>query len=260
MTTMKEKQTTLNFKITNVCLTFICLLFVNISFSQRVEVLQQSGLKNLPEGKKYAFIEPSTDTSDIKFVATIYAKDKNRKSNIEAMYFGIREKANKLGANCYRLKSFTRDTLNSEAVLILDSYVAPDTVLSQNKANHEKNVVFVFGNEREGDKTMSFHLNGETKEIKSGTYYKISLEEGKDIKVSKGGTVGGAWVWLGWEKDKQPDFFSLSGFGLMDWSEQQRPSMFNQGSSIGFHTGGINRIGNISLGLLLTQLLKQGNL
>jgi len=249
---MEVKQfTTMQDKIRAV-LVFLLLLLTNITFSQRVEIIQQSDLKNLPEGKKFAFIEPTTDTSNIKFVATIFAKDKNRKSNIESMYFAIREKAIKLGANCYKLKSFTRDTLNSETVLILDSYVASDSVLSQNAANHEKNVVFIFGMERAGDKTMSFNLNGESKVIKAGNYYKISIREGQEIKVNKGGAVGGASMWLKWEKDKQPVFYTLSGFGLAGLDKQPE-------FGIAFNTGKINRIANISLGLLVTQLLQQGN-
>ena len=59
-------------------------------------------------------------------------------------------------------------------------------------------------------------------------------------------------MWLNWEKDKQPSFYTLSGFGLSDLAQQPA-------NGIGFNTGKINRIGNISLGLLLTQLLKQGN-
>ena len=224
---------------------------VNKSYSQNVEVLQKSELKNLPEGKKYAFIEPTTDTSKIEFVATLFAKDKNRKSNIETLYFAIREQANKLGANCYKVKLFKRDTLKSETVLILDSYVASESLLNENTTNHEKNVVLIFGGEREDDKSISFSVNGERKEIKSGTYFKINLKEGEEVKVSKGGFMG-ASLWLHRENDKQPAFYSLSSFGLADFNQQ--PS-----NTISFNTGRINRISNISLGLLLKQLLKQGN-
>ena len=250
-TILINKHTTLKDNSGKVILTLVCLLFVTVSFSQKIEVVQKSNLKNLPEGKKYAFIEPTTDTSKIEFVATILAKDKNRKSVIENMYFAIRDEANRMGANCYKIKTFTRDTLNSEAILILDSYVAPDSVLTQNTANHEKNVVFIFGNERDDASSIAFNINGETKEIKSGTYYKITLTEKEKIKVSKGGITGAA-IWLNWEKDKQPAFYTLSGFGLSDFNQQPM-------NGIAFNTGSINRIGNISVGLLLTQLLKQGN-
>jgi hypothetical protein len=240
-------------------LLLLLITFTSLTvFSQKVEILNKADVKNLAESKKFAFVEPATDTGQIQYVATFLAKDKNRKSVIETLYFAIREQATKVGANCYKIKSFARDTLKHESVLILDSYFATESLLNANRENYEKNVVFIFGAERDGEKTMSFNLNGETKEIKSGTYYKISLKEGEEIKVSKGGVVGGESMRFNWEKDKQPAFYSLSGFGLSDWSEQQRVNSF-QGSAIAFNTGRINRIGNISLGLLLTQLLKQGN-
>jgi hypothetical protein len=225
--------------------------------SQHVKVINKAEIKNLPEGKKYAFIEPTTDTSQIQFVATIIGKDKNRKKNIESLYFEIRKAANKLGANCYKLRTFARDTLNHETVLILDSYYASEDILNQNTANHEYNVVFIFGEEREDEKTISFDLNGVSKEIKAGTYYKITLKEGEEIKVKKGGLIGDA-LSLSWEKDKQPSFYTLSGFGLSNFN--MPPSYGNQMPvlGVGFKTGSINKIGNISLGLLLTQLLKQG--
>ena len=240
------------FKLIAKVFSVFCFIFlINLSYGQKVEILQKSALKNLPEGKKYAFIEPSTDTSKMEFVATLQAKDKNRKSNIESLYFAIREQANKLGANCYKVNFFKRDSLKNEAVLVLDSYVASDTLLSQNTANHEKNVVFIFAGERDDDKSTSFSINGESKEIKSGTYYKIILKEDEQVKVSKGGFAGAA-MWLNWEKAKAPAFYSLSGFGLAGLNLQPA-------GGIAFNTGSINRISNISLGFLLTQLLKQGN-
>lgn len=222
-------------------------------YSQNVEIVYQSNLKNLPEGKMYAFLEPGTDTSKVQFVATIRAKDKNRKSNIESLYFEIRKQANELGANCYRIKSFKRGGEKDETILVLDCYFASDSLLKINTANHEKNVVFIFGSEREDDDPVSFKLNGETIDIKAGTYYKIVLKEGVEVKVSKGGFSGAA-MWLNWEKDKQPSFYALSGFGL-NGAGFQPPG----GIGVSFNTGRINRIGNISLGLLFTQLLKQGN-
>jgi hypothetical protein len=248
---MKNKLTTIKQNLVKELLTLVCLLFVTVSFSQKIEVIQKSDLKNFSEGKKFAFIEPATDTNNLEFVATILARDKNRKSLIEDMYFAIRERGNKMGANCYKIRTFNRDTLDSQAVLILDSYLASDSVLAQNTANHEKNVVFIFGNERDDDNSIAFNLNGEKKEIKAGTYYKITLNEKEEVKVNKGGFTGET-MWLNWEEDKQPAFYTLSGFGLSDYYLQPI-------SGISFNTGRINRIGNISVGLLLTQLLKKGN-
>jgi hypothetical protein len=235
------------------------------TFSQLVLVTKKADLKNIPVGKQFVFIEPEADTSQTQFVATILAKDDYRNTSIESLYFEILKQANKLGANCYKLKSFSRDTLkftlNHETVLILDCYYSSDTALAANINNYEKNVVYIFGKEKKGDKAMAFNLNGESKSIKSGTYYKIALEEGKELKVNKGGPIAGATMWLNWKKDKQPAFYSLSSFGV---SGNNQPSFspnngYNTGSVISFNTGRINQITDINLGLLLVQILGQNN-
>ena len=231
-------------------------------YSQLVLVTKNAGIKNLLISKTFAFIEPTTDTSQTKFVATILAKDDYRNTSIESLYFEILKQANKLGANCFRLKSFSRDTLkfslNHLTVLTLDCYYASDTTLVKNTNNFKKNVVYIFGNEKKTDKAMSFNINGEKKEIKSGTYYKIALEEGNELNVSKGGAIGGARMCLKWSKDRQPAFYTLSGFGV---SASNDPSFSpNNGyntSTISFRTGGISQITNINLGLLLAQILGQ---
>jgi len=229
----------------------LAIFFANAVHSQSVKVINSAGVKNLPKAFVYAFLEPSIDTMQVQYVATILAKDKNRQSVIEGLYSEIRKKATELGANCFLIKSFARDTLKHESVLILDSYYASDSIINLNTSKHDKNVVYVFGEEREGEKTMTFNLNGEKKEIVSGTYYKINLTEGKDVMISKGG-VAGESVTLSWMNDKQTLFFTLSGFGLSRLADQ--PAF-----GVGFNTGKINRIGNVSLGLLLTKLLKPGN-
>jgi hypothetical protein len=231
------------------------------SYSQEVVILKKADLKNLPVSKTFAYIEPTIDTSQTKFVATILAKDDYRNTSIESLYFEILKQANKLGANCFKLKSFSRDTLkfsvNHLTVLTLDCYYISDTALFRNTSNHEKNVVYFFGKEKKTDKPISFYINGEKKEIKSGTYYKIALEEGNELNVTKGGVIGGTKLWLKWASDKQPAFYTLSGFGV---SASNDPSFspnngYYNGGGISFKTGSISQITNINLGLLLVQIL-----
>lgn len=233
----------------------LILIFTTIStlnlYSQSVDILKKSEIKNLPKADVFTILEPLTDTSKIKFVATIRAKDKNKKSNIEFLYFEIRREATKIGANCFKIKSFERGGERNEAILILDCYVTDESTVKQNIENREKNVVYIFGGEREGDNSTSFKINGEEKDVKSGTYYKLILNPSETIKISKGG-ITGASVVLHWEKDKEPIFLSLSGLGLAALNRQPA-------NGIAFTSGSINRINNNSLGLLLTRLLKQGN-
>jgi len=226
------------------------LLFSSLaSFSLGTRILHKADIGKLPEATKFAFIEPSSDSTGFQYVALIEGNDLIRKSNIENLYFEIRKRANKLGANCFRLKSFTPDNGNGEVILILETFYATDSVLQINKYNHEKNVVFIFGDEKEEGKPFSFTINKELKEIKSGRFYKIELTESDEFFINKGG-VTGTTLYLKFEEANQPMFYTLSGFGA---SYQQ----FMQSSGIAFKTGGINRIENVSLGLLITQILKQ---
>lgn len=227
---------------------FILGLYTISSYAQDAKVLKKSGIKIASSGPKYAFIEPSIDTSQLQFVATVQAKAKNRKPVIGSMYFSIREEAKKLGANCFLINHYVADTLNNISILILDSYYTPDSVLAINTESHEKNSVFIFGKEEDDGKTMSCFIKGEKKEIKHGTFLKFVLKEEDYFELSKGG-IAGESVTIRWEYNMQPAFYSLSGFHLSELNSM----------GVGFSSGSINKFSNISYGLLLTQLLKQGN-
>jgi len=225
------------------------LIYTLNIYSQSVDIIKRSDLKKLPETEVFAIIEPTTDTSEIKYVATIQGRDKNKKSNIEFLYFEIRKTATKIGANCFKIKSFERGGDRNEAILILDCYVADEKTLKLNIENREKNVVYIFGNEREGDQSTSYKLNGKEKEIESGSFHKLVIDVNDKIIITKGGITGTS-VTLKWENNKEPVFLTLTGFGLASMNRQPI-------NGIAFNTGNVNSISNNNLGLLLTRLLKQ---
>lgn len=223
----------------------------NALHAQMVKIISSSDLNNLPASDLFTFLEPSLDTATFVFVASIQAKDRDRKEIIESMYFAIREQAIKLGANSFRLNSFTRDTLDSEAFLVLDCYFATDEILNINRSLREVNAVFLFGEERKDSKSMKVDVNKEEKEIKAGTYLKYVLNENEELLLSKGGVTGSSLLLKG-EKETKSTFYSLSGFGLGELSRQPA-------NGISFNSGRINKISNMSLGLLMVELLQQGN-
>ncbi|MEP7264028.1 MAG: hypothetical protein ABI772_06010 [Bacteroidota bacterium] len=183
-------------------------------------------------------------------MATLQVKAKNRKPVIGTMYFAIREEAKKLGANCFIINYYVWDTLNNVSILVLDSYYASDSILTINAIGHETNAVYIFGKEGMDEKTISFTVKGEKMEIKSGTFLKYALTEKDDFYISKGGFAGES-IRIMWGSNMPPAFYTLSGFGVDEMM------LFND--RIAFHSGKINQLSNISLGLLLTHLLKQGN-
>jgi len=239
----------------NIILSCFAIISAFTSFSQKVEVLNKRNFEYLHPVQKFAFVEPALDTNALVFVATFRARDKIKKANIESLYFAIREKAKEIGTNCYRIRSYTLNVEKNEAVLMLDGYFATDSLLKINTDSHEKNVVFIFGNEKDDGNSETLKVNGITHEIKSGTFFKVIIKEGETVKLSKGGFTG-EMCKLSWQKDKQPQFYTLSGFGIDPYSFI--PSGPYRGDKIGFNTGRINPIENVSLGLLLTQLLPQG--
>lgn len=242
------------------------LLFVFITFgilvgySQSIEVLKKSNLEIVPELHKFDFILASNDSNKFQFVATLLVKEKAVSSSIEKLYLSSRIQANLLGTNCFSFKSFSHLDSSGETSLIINCYRATDSSLIEAKEVFEKNVVYVFGKEKEGDKSIFFNINNEKREISSGSYFRIGLNQGETVMINKGGPIGGATVWLNWEKDKQPYFYTLSGFGMNNWEQQVTANIgFGTVNSIAFTTGKINRILDNSLGFLLIYVLKQGN-
>lgn len=231
-----------------------------VSYSQSIEILKRSHLEIAPELHKFDFILASNDSNKFQFVATLLAKEKAASSSIEKLYLSIRKQANLLGANCFSFKSFSHIDSSGETCLIINCYRAADSSLMEAKEVFEKNVVYVFGKEEEGDKSIIFKVNNEKKEISSGSYFRIVLNRGETVMINKGGPIGGATVWLNWEKDKQPYFYTLSGFGMNNWEQQVATNIgFGTANTIEFNTGRINRILDNSLGFLLIYVLKQGN-
>lgn len=238
----------------------LIFLFSCSAKSQEVEILSKGEIRALPESKIFAFLEPIVNTGQIELVATIQAKYKGKDSVMEKLYFAIRKRATAMGATCYKVRSFTQSATGKETVLVLDCYYAGETVMKFNTDNHELNTIFIFGKESPEGKSVTFRLNGESHEIEGGTYFKYVMKEGEEVKISKGGFTGSALT-INWKPEQQPLFYTLSGFGLSDANPP--PMVHSSGMAptmgVSITTGEIHSITNISLGLLMTQLLKQGN-
>jgi len=223
---------------------------------QRVKVIHKSGLKGLPKGEKFAFLEPATDTTNnLRFVATIEASGMNSYTVITDLYFAIREKATRLGANCFLIRSFSRAGSRASVMLVLDCFVATDSLLQVNTANHEMNVVFIFGDEKDDKKTTyKLEVGGVKNEIKSGAYVKYHLKEGADLTINAGGYFGET-EWLHAVQNKQPVFFYLT----KSMQKSDQPFFATEPAKPAFAPEHMYPVNNISLGLLLAKLLSPLN-
>jgi hypothetical protein len=229
---------------------FICLLMISgTAAAQTVDVIQRSAFATPGPQKDFHYLEPNFDSVGIRFVATLKVTGTGKQSDIDVLYAKVKEKANELGANAFRLNSYDKSDITKTSVLQLDTYYGPDSALGINFEQHEKNVVFIFGDADKSNKSYTFKVDNEKKEIKGGTYYKQVIKEGQELKINKGGMIG-ATVWTKWRKDRPATFLTLTGFGL--GGGPMPPGM----TGVAINTGRINYV-NGNLGHLLTQILKQ---
>ena len=227
-------------------LAFFCLIITNIAIAQDIEIVGKGNFSSEKKGKDFAFLETKTDTAQLQYVASFKATVGGKKSTVSDLFFKIKTQAQMLGANCFRLKSYSRDSTN--AVMILDTYFGTDSLLNINIANHDKNEVFVFCSDPLVNEKYSINVNSEKKEFASGTYLKFRLKEGEELKLNKGGFTG-ATAWFTYKQNKPAVFMTITGFGLGGPESTGTLSM-------SFNTGRFNRIDE-NLGQLLTQVLKQ---
>lgn len=222
--------------------------FIRFSTSgQTVEILKQSDFAKQSDDKDFAFIEPLTDINELNFVATLKITGVDKLASIETLYFKAKEKAHELGANSFKLSNFIQNDNPRQSILTIDIYNGGDSILNINFANHEKNVVYIFGNERKSDETYSFKIDNVKQELKSGTYYRHKNKEGQEVKINKGGLTG-ATMWIKWKEDKPATFLTLTGFGLGGG-----PVPYGT-VGVSFNTGRINYIDG-NLGHLLIEIM-----
>ncbi len=221
----------------------------NLATAQTIEIIRKSDFQPDYRVNDFAFLEPVTDTTDIKFIATIKAIGVDKNVDIEQLYFKLKTRAQELGSNFFRLNSFSKSDSINTFILILDTYYGTDSALNRNFQNHEKNVIYIFGNAEKSDKTYSFKIDNTKKEINGGTFYKHQNKEGQEVKINKGG-FSGATIWVKWKENKPATFLTLTGFGLGG-----APVPVGQ-IGISFNTGRINYIDG-NLGHLLVLLLTQ---
>lgn len=229
---------------------FCLLLFVTIATnSQTVEVIKKSDLNFPGQQKDFHYLERGFDTASFRFVATLKATGAGKQADIDLLYAKLKEKANELGANAFILNSYNKSEGDKTSMLQFDAYYGSDSALGANFERHEKNVVFIFGDADKSNRSYSFKIDNEKKEITGGTYYKQVIKEGQELKINKGGMIG-ATVWTKWRKDRPATFLTLTGFGL--GGGPMPPGM----AGVAINTGRINYV-NGNLGHLLTQILKQ---
>lgn len=191
------------------------------------------------------------DTTQIMFIATLRASMPLKQNAISTLFFSISKNAKKLGGNCFKLNAYEIDKSTKQIVLTLDIFFAEDAILNMNFNKHVKNRIFVFGGEIASRNEMTrCKINDQEITILSGHYFEQVVEEGKQIKINKGGATG-MTMWITCKQEEPASFLSLNGFNFGGGGV---PPMGNLGTS--FNTGRINPIDG-NLGYLLIQILEK---
>ena len=180
-------------KIINVILILLC--FKSNAQKVTIDILSNSGHKS---GLKYEnlfflpaaplhFLEPDMDTVGVYFIATIKGSAKN--DDMWVVYDKIVRKAEKMGANCFKVVRHTLKNSLKATSLTLNVYYADPLLITKNENLHEKNSVFIFGN-ISGTKAASFKIDDTLKKIDVGYYYKHVLNTDLKTKFTQTGAFG----------------------------------------------------------------------
>jgi len=226
------------------------LVFQSFTLAQSVQIIKRGSVLTTDRSEAFSFIENQMDTSKLIYVATLRATGKDKKESLHTLFYFLRDKAKKMDANSYKFISYN----DSLKILTADVYFASDTLLKEIAAQHEKNTVYIFCNEKASAGTYNFKVNKIRKTISSGTYYRHVNNQDEEVEINKGGFTG-MTVWIKWMENKPSTFLSLTGFGIADPAPY--PGV-GPGVGVAFNTGKLSYIDS-DLGYLLVSLLKESN-
>ncbi|MCL1943849.1 MAG: hypothetical protein FWF54_09925 [Candidatus Azobacteroides sp.] len=205
---------------------------------------------------EYLFAEPQ-DSGRVFFVATLRVTDDK---GIDRLFEAIREEAGKSGANCFRVEEYMQGTKKSS--LTLSTYFALQDYLNENNKLKEKNVIYIFGNDKDGDGKTFFKFNGKKTAVKNRTYIRYENDIGAKAEISKGGFTGTSVTITG-SPEKSASYLTLSGWGFAPFGGYMGTAVNNGAfdvavGGISINTGKIHYI-NPNLANLLLQVWKEND-
>ena len=196
----------------------------------------------LPETRSFVLLPDSVQIPESSYVGRLRAVVTHEdKSTLDRVYPELRERANELGANSYKVNAGCADAAPCE--LGVDLFVAADDILGQEYTPLPPDAVVVFGDLRASGGTTEFKLNGETTEVPA-LHYGVHVAETRTT-ISKGGLMG-ASVSLAGGEGRVPSFWTLAGFGV-------GPGQ-GRGLGISFNTGRVYPV-DAALGDFLVAVL-----
>jgi hypothetical protein len=163
-------------------LLFSFLIFTFDVSGQKVQVLKGAVRWTKDQVDGFYFIGEKPDSSELIYVATLKAAGIEYGVSIQELYFSLKRKANSMGANGFKNVVYNEPN----GTLQSDVYFLTDTVVKETVAFQHANNIFIFGRIKSSKKAHSFTLNGEKKAIQGGNYYRHVIQEGQEVKITKG--------------------------------------------------------------------------
>lgn len=192
---------------------FIFYLFSVSCFSQQINIIEEFNVNDSAvedfEDFEYLFVDQNSE--HVMPIATIQATGKY---GVADLFFSIQGEANARGANAFKVVEYVNDDVtNGLSSLTLATFFVDKQLLAENNEYKEKNVIYIFGNDKKGAGKTSFKLNGKKKEVKYRHYYKYENQPFLETKISKGGIFGAETSIIG-DDNKPAVFLTLSGLGV----------------------------------------------
>jgi len=135
------------------------LLSFNLIYSQKVEILKQSGFQHEYLVKKMDYIEDINDTAKLKYIATvrIMGYTYNYPAIVIRWLTVLQSNAKKLGADAFCLKEYSEK--DSVGTLIVNLYFSGEKFLKANKLKAIKNTICLFSEMDAAKDSAYFFLN-----------------------------------------------------------------------------------------------------
>jgi hypothetical protein len=160
-------------------LPILILVFKTLFFySQKTQVLNESGFRHDYVVSSLQFIENPVDTPRLKYIATLQITGEQTHLLTVAGWFDlIKVKAKELGANSYLVEDYFEDEFSVNLKIRL--YFAGENFIKANKLKRKTNSIFVFNQTRYNKDTASFYLNDKYIQFEPKKFYAFACDIAK---------------------------------------------------------------------------------
>jgi hypothetical protein len=188
----------------------LILFFITVtSYSQKVQIIDQSNFRHNYVVSALEFIETPIDTPRLKYIATLsFSGKQDYLLTVAGWHDLIKIKAKSLGANSYLVQEYTENESSIE--LKLKFYFGSMNFLKSNKTKRESNSVIVFNQTRISQDTGCIYLNDQKINFDPTKSYAFQIEPLKTYYLTTANSDF-ATSKISFKKDKSSLFYIMPG-------------------------------------------------